>query len=101
MKTELLRHSGDREDVIARSFGAECRSPVKQVSKLPLGGLTTVADYDPQHTGQPVRTVITVAELLGRRPGSASTPDGGPLSTTATSVGALLGRPGYDSEEPA
>ncbi|MDT7635968.1 MAG: hypothetical protein QOC83_256, partial [Pseudonocardiales bacterium] len=52
-----------------------------------------MADFAPQRGGQPIRSVVTVADLLGRRPGSAGTQDGrAPGARTAVSVGALIRR---------
>jgi hypothetical protein len=54
-----------------------------------------VADFAPQRGGQPIRSVITVAELLGRRHVPAGVPNGRiPAVRTAVSVSALLRREG-------
>lgn len=54
-----------------------------------------MTDFAPQRVGHPFRSVITVAELLGR---TGTTPDEGPSipsMRTAVSVSALVRREGY------
>jgi hypothetical protein len=60
-----------------------------------------VADFAPQRGGQPTRSVITVAELLGRRHVPAGVPDGRiPTVRTAVSVSALMRREGKAPHHP-